>query len=247
MGQFGDSPFKLRTPPKSSISDLSWWKDTLSGSGLVRPVPGPIILTDPRVFSDASSGVGIGIVIGDHWRAWRLLPGWNDDNSGRGIQWAEAVGFELALRTLAHVGAFPANIVVWGDNRGVVEGWWIGRSRNAPTNIIFRRIHSLLASLGGSAHTRYVPSANNPADGPSRGIYGPRALLLPVIPIPIELRPYIIDYDAGLIESECHAIQGYPKCPHTKFIDTYERARRLACASDIEATSSDVVIAAADW
>jgi hypothetical protein len=51
-------------------------------------------------------------------------------------------------------------------------------------------------------HTRYVPSKANPADGPSRGIFPSRGLLLPHIPIPRKLRDFIIDFDAGLNATE---------------------------------------------
>ena len=39
---------------------------------------------------------------------------------------------------------FPAHTKVFGDNRGVVKGWWKGRSQNRPTNDIFRHIHSIM-------------------------------------------------------------------------------------------------------
>jgi len=84
---------------------------------------------------------------------------------------------------------------MYGDNRGVVEGWWKGRSRNRPTNTIFKRIHELSASSHCSILTRYVPSAHNPADGPSRGIYPPESLLLPPIPIPPPLQNFIANFN----------------------------------------------------
>jgi hypothetical protein len=33
-------------------------------------------LKNPFAFSDTSSGIKIEIVIGKHWRVWRLIPGW---------------------------------------------------------------------------------------------------------------------------------------------------------------------------
>ncbi|CAA7270000.1 unnamed protein product [Cyclocybe aegerita] len=55
---------------------------------LSKPIPRPTPIIDLVAYSDASSEVGIGITIGQKWRAWRLLPGWKANN--RDIGWAEA-------------------------------------------------------------------------------------------------------------------------------------------------------------
>ena len=62
---------------------------------------------------------------------------------------------------------------------GVVEGWRKGRSRNKHTNTVFRQIHKLSQEHNCVVHMRYVPSAENPADKPSHGVYPPIHLLLP--------------------------------------------------------------------
>ena len=141
MALFHDRPFTPRHSPKTLTDDLSWWINILSQPTLSRPIPGNRIITDVQAYSDASSTTGLGIVIGNQWRAWQLLPGWNQD--GRDIGWAEAIAMELLVHTILKSGPF-AGIKVYGDNNGVVEGWWSGRSRNAQTNRIFRRIHETL-------------------------------------------------------------------------------------------------------
>jgi hypothetical protein len=191
MASFGSNPFIPHHPPRHTAADLSWWLHELSSPRIFRPIPGPAIVTDWCAFSDASSGVGIGIVIGSKWRAWRLLPGWKSD--GRDIGWAEAVGFELLARALCSVSQPGQFFRVFGDNRGVVEGWWKGRSRNWETNNIFRRIHDLSRAFQCTFITRYVPSKENPADPPSRGFYPPVIHLLPAISIPAALRQFIVD------------------------------------------------------
>ena len=192
LSLFHDEPFKPRTPPRHTPEEISWWLDKLSRHVQPRPIPGPHTIADLNAFSDASSGVGIGIIIGSHWRAWTLLPGWRAD--GRDIGWAEAVGFELLVRT--HLVLHPStpdnhHFLVYGDNKGVVEGWWNGRSRNRHVNTVFRRLHSLLNERGAVTHTRYIPSARNPADAPSRGIYPSWEQLLPLVPLPDALCPLI--------------------------------------------------------
>ena len=199
---FSDRPFVPHTPPKNCAADLRWWSTILRQPTVCRPIPGPCIITDPNAFSDASSGVGIAIWINGWWRAWRLIPGWKADN--RDIGWAEAIGFEFLV--LSIIQASQSDPIpcfkVYGDNRGVVEGWWKGRSRNRATNTVFKRIHNSTESASCVVLTRYVPSAYNPADGPSRGRYPPRSLLLPPIPIPAPLRDLVTNFDSPLHANE---------------------------------------------
>ena len=100
LGVFDDRPFLPRSPPKHIHTDLEWWDTLLRCPIIERPILGPLVVVDLAAYSDASSKTGIGIVIGDQWRAWHLLPGWECD--GRGIGWAEALGFFfLAAAVLA--------------------------------------------------------------------------------------------------------------------------------------------------
>ena len=40
-------------------------------------------------------GWGIGMIIADHWAAWKLVTGWN--SLSRDIGWAESIALELAV------------------------------------------------------------------------------------------------------------------------------------------------------
>lgn len=200
-----DSPFCPRSPPRRTPSDLLWWKERLTQPTVIRDIPGPFPIIDANAYSDASSEVGIGITIGNRWRAWRLLPGWKANS--RDIGWAEGIGFWFLTLTLTPTTPRGTHTKVFGDNRGVVEGWWKGRSRNKPTNEIFKHIHALSEAQDVFFHTRYVPSKENPADSPSRGEYYHSSLLLPAIIIPPSLRQYICDFDAPLTPSESGLIQ----------------------------------------
>jgi len=193
LGTFNDRPFVPHTQPRDTECDLEWWKQLLCLPTISRPIPKPTPIVECCAYSDASSSVGIAITIGDRWRAWRLVPGWKSD--GRDIGWAEAVGFELLIRSLSCKVEAGTHLKVYGDNIGVVEGWWKGRSRNRQANVVFRRVHRLASQHDIVVHTRYVASEDNPADGPSRGIYPPLNLLLPPILLPVKIHPYVIDFN----------------------------------------------------
>lgn len=222
MATFRDRPFTPRHAPKHLTADLTWWETTLSLPSLSREIPGGRQITNVHGYSDASSTVGIGIVIGDKWRAWRLLPGWKA--GGRDIGWAEAVGMELLVRAILSANSFQG-IQVFGDNTGVVEGWWTGRSRNVETNSVFRRIHELLEASDTTLTTRYVNTNHNPADGPSRGAYPPTHLLLPPVSLPDEVKPFLVDFNAPLRFSEKATSRSLPS-PKTT-LSSAERCRRL--------------------
>jgi hypothetical protein len=177
----------------------------------------------PLAYSDASSGIGIGIIINDKWRAWRLVPGWQTADSGKqDITWAEAIGFNLLVHTLATLPNVGENIIVYGDNTSVVEGWWKGSHRNRAVNEFFKQIHVFTHSLSRplEIRTEYVTSKSNPADKPSRGIYGEKHLLLPPTHIPDEIRHLVIDAMNPLTPTElCLFHNGQYTAPAAKIIN----------------------------
>jgi len=162
-----DKPRVPLSSPKGTDFELDWWLHALSSPIPPRPIPAPSQFTDSSAFSDASSGTGIAFLVGSKWKAWRLLPGWQPD--GRDIAWAKAVALELMARAvMAEHGSAKAH-KLYCDNRVIVDGWPNGRSRNQHVNLVFRRLHDLSDEANCSFLARYVPSALNPADGPSRG------------------------------------------------------------------------------
>lgn len=189
LGVFGDSPKMPRRPPRGTDHDLSWWVDRLSRPHSPITIPGPVVVLGLDAYSDASSRVGVGIVMGGRWRAWKLRAGW--DCERRDIGWAEAVGFELLVRAVVQSNPPHPHVRIFGDNQGVVAAWRNGRSRNPRTNEVFKRVHELLERVGLHVYCEYVPSANNPADGPSRGQYPPWNLLLPPIELPPDVEPLL--------------------------------------------------------
>jgi hypothetical protein len=75
LGSFNNSPYTTHHAPKNTEDDIRWWSATLRTPDLFRTIPGPHPVIDKQAFSDASSGFGVAITIGDRWCAWRLLPG----------------------------------------------------------------------------------------------------------------------------------------------------------------------------
>ena len=98
MGTFHERPFTPQHAPKSLTEDIMWWHKVLTRPTLSRTIPGDRHIYDTKGFSDASSSTGLGIILGNRWRAWKLLPGWNQNR--RDIGWAEAIAMELLVRTI---------------------------------------------------------------------------------------------------------------------------------------------------
>lgn len=190
-----------RPAPKSAQAQLDWWAERLSRDFVGRSFQlyGPH--ADFAAYSDASSSVGIGLVIGETWCAYRLQAGW--DSKGRGIAWAEAVGFELLTRTCISQRSFGPRVRVYGDNRVVVEGWKHRKSRDSQVNQVFARLLDFCEVQGAEISASYVQSIKNPADPPSRGLALKGPYLTPAdlppalepfleyIPSPADLRPFV--------------------------------------------------------
>ena len=69
-------PFLPHCPEKTITNDLAWWTHILTSNLASRPIHNPPLHVNIAAFSDASSSYGVGIVIGNHWRAWCLHPQW---------------------------------------------------------------------------------------------------------------------------------------------------------------------------
>ena len=174
----------------SAAEDMDWWRsrlqDTFVGMKIVRP-PQPL---STQVFVDASTSWGIGLVLDGKWLAWQLKVGWRSED--RDIGWAEMVAVELATRTLVTGQFRNCHIVVRSDNQGVVGALKAGKSRGTQQNNILREIVKLIQNHDIWISTTWIASLENPADGPSRGVFPQRDILLPYRPkIPVHLSTFV--------------------------------------------------------
>jgi hypothetical protein len=183
------SPYAHRTPNAGVFSDISWWRNQLSlpfcGSTLSRP---PTI-SPIEFWVDASSSWGIGVVFNGSWNFWKLRPGWDKD--GRNIGWAEMVAIELGLMTAVHCGHANIHFMVKSDNQGVIHAIAGGKSRSPEQNRVLQWITSLLSQYKIWISSSYVPSLENLADPPSRGIpVSGYPRFISTFVLPLSLQPF---------------------------------------------------------
>jgi hypothetical protein len=149
-------------------------------------------LQDFRIFVDASTGWGIGILITDRWYAFKALDGWDED--GRDICWLEAVALELLVYFLIQLGITESHILIHSDNNGAIGAHSKGASRNSEINLCVRRTFAATTENLIFPKFVYVPSADNPSDPISRGKLGPSGKQLTrEFVIPADISPFFTD------------------------------------------------------
>jgi hypothetical protein len=162
------------------LEDLSWWKVALSAEWcgiLIKPHPPE---WPKPFFVDASMSWGISLSLWSCWLAWPLLNGWEGDR--RTIGWAKFVALETTVLTALNTRIKGATLLVQSDNKGVVGAFSAGFSRSSAQNAVLRCILLLLYKKDLWLRVIWIPSADNPADGPSRGVFPPGSRLLPFPP-----------------------------------------------------------------
>jgi hypothetical protein len=128
-----------------------------------------------KVFVDASTAWGIGLVLDGQWLAWQLMNGWK--LQGRDIGWAEMVAVKLAIQTLITGKFSNCHVIVRSNNQGVVGGLKAGRSRGTQQNLILHEIVKLIQGHDLWISTVWISTSENPADNPSRGYFPNKSLL----------------------------------------------------------------------
>ena len=184
------SSFVRRSPNPSVIADIQWWRSRLSANFCGSTLSDPPPVSTVEFWVDASSSWGIGIVFDSWWDAWRLTPGWNTD--GRNIGWAEFVAIELGLLFAVHKGFSNIHFLIKSDNQGVIHAIEGGKSRSPEQNTVLQRITHLLTQHRFWISSLYVPSLDNLADPPSRGLPALNRLHSPLsFTLPDRLQPFL--------------------------------------------------------
>ena len=188
---YSTSSFITKTPNPSVITDIVWWRAQLAnsfcGSSLSKPPP----ISPIEFWVDASSSWGIGVVLGTEWDYWKLRPRW--DRDGRNIGWAEIVAIELGLLFAIFRGHSEIHFLVKSDNQGVISAIQGGKSRNPEQNAVLQRITLLLSQFKIWTSSLYVPSADNLADLPSRGLPPPSfSRADSSFSLPLPLQPFLL-------------------------------------------------------
>lgn len=186
-GSSGDIKHRIGA---ATAEDIAWWRsrlqDAFVGIKIIRP-PHPLGII---LFVDASTEWGIGLVIGGRWLAWQLQEGWKSE--GREIGWAEMVAVELAIRTLLTAKFTNCHIIVRSDNQGVIGALKAGRSWGTQQNFILREIVKLIQDHGLWISTIWIPSSENLADDPSRGLFPSKDTIHAFPPkLPFHLRKFL--------------------------------------------------------
>lgn len=188
---FSSNPHASRYPPPSVISSLRAWAMVLASPAPLRSLTpkGPAL--DIDLWVDASTSWGVGIVLGQKWIAWKLIPHWQ--STGHDIGWLETLAVELAALLLTSLNYHDCHLLLRSDNQGVIGAHDRGRSRNFESNLSIRRTGVTTAAANISLSLVYVPSDVNRADPISRGILGSGTDKVPChILLPDEIAPYFV-------------------------------------------------------
>jgi hypothetical protein len=184
------SSFSLRTPSAQVISAIEWWRSSLASPFLGMRISRPPPPSSHSLFVDASTSWGIGLFLNGRWLAWQFKPGCFSD--GREIGWGEMAAVNLAVATLVSSGIKNTSLVGFTDNQGVWGALRAGYSRGPRQNEVLRKIVQLLQENNIWLKMEWVRSEDNPADGPSRGIFPPKKLIHGHPPsVPAHLRPFV--------------------------------------------------------
>ena len=158
------------------MEDIAWWRNELEKEFVGIPITLPPPPIDIHLYVDASESWGIGLWWNGKWLAWELKPGWRRD--GRKIGWAEMTALLLSVVTILHAGGFRnTHVIIHSDNEGVRGALKPSnlKSRGPAQNEILRHIVRHIMEDKIWITVEYVNTKENPADGPSRGVFPPKA------------------------------------------------------------------------
>ena len=102
------------------------------------------------------------------------------------------VAVELAIRTLLTSRFANCHVIVRSDNQGVVGALKAGRSRGTQQNLILREIVKLIQDNDLWISTVWIPTLENLADNPSRGLLPSKDTIYAFPPkLPFHLKKFL--------------------------------------------------------
>ncbi len=209
---FKGNTFISRYPTRSLLSDLKWWRNTLSLTSSPRQLTPLSDSLNLNIFVDASTSWGVGILLDGKWMAFKLRPQWNtsriDNDVSRGICWLEMIAVELVIYAVQASGLSHCKILIHSDNMGVIGAVAKGRSPNYHINLSIRRMTDCTAAHFMLPLYRDRESSRNPAVPSARGNRPPSASHLPlsfVLPHDLDLAVGFFTY----LSSHLFLIIGY--------------------------------------
>ena len=102
------------------------------------------------------------------------------------------VAIELGLLFATHLSYADLHLIIKSDNQGVIHAIRGGKSRSPEQNAVLQRITSLLSQYKLWISSLYVPSIDNLADLPSRGLPVPNHThAISTFSLPASLQPFL--------------------------------------------------------
>ncbi|PPQ70222.1 hypothetical protein CVT26_014476 [Gymnopilus dilepis] len=165
-------------------------------------------LAPSQMFVDASRR-GIGLIYYDRWLAWEFTPDHpaipRDSAGSIVMSWAELIAVELGLLTFLSNPAPSApsskrTFLIRSDNYGVVNAL-VSRTWSSSYGLasILDRILKRAEISGVEVVAKWISTKANPADGPSRGVFPPKEMMLDWAPEIHELRDIGLDGVVNLV------------------------------------------------
>jgi hypothetical protein len=150
--------------------DLQWWDKSLSSYEDTKLISDP----DPTYigwFGDASTGHGVGILIGKRWEQFLLTSLVKQDPKSQDIACLETVAFQLGTLVLLKTRARKGKLFIfWTDNTTTLRTVHTRKSKNNNFNTEWKAIQHLLLKEEVNIQARIVTSSKKRAHNLSRGI-----------------------------------------------------------------------------
>jgi hypothetical protein len=150
------------------LADIQFWRAKLAKPFCSLVLCCLLAISPIDFWVDTSTSFGIGVVFDRHWIAWQLRNGWKLDR--RKIGWAEMIAIELGLRVAIDLGHCYIHFQVHSDNTSIIGSVGAGKVHNIQQNWALQRITALMCAHGLWVTLQYIPSAENMANAPSRGL-----------------------------------------------------------------------------